>query len=1252
MNDIEGVITEPQTLYTSLASLKEVHLQLFKRYRAEESDAVLEDVEAFLRKGAASGALLDSDQDRSDAQSLLDYWVTVLYRAERIPPDATLAEFDPAMAPELSDSLCPYVGLNPFQEGDKDKFFGRQRLLENMLNDLKEKRLLAVIGPSGSGKSSLVLAGLVPALKNGGLDGSSAWRYFPRLVPGSDPLKSLARVIKPADRDLDEWIEQQAALLRQDPGHLVKVIAKMGEAPAVFVLDQFEEVYTLCCDETTQQSFAENLASLVKTPDCAHRVILTMRTDFEQKIALLPALLPLFQEQGVKVGGADLLISAADLREAIEEPAKRIGLKFEDGVIDQLVKDFLGEAAGLPLLQFTLLRLWQAREHNRITWKAYRSLGSARQALTIAADEFYSGLIPQDQQTARRILLQLARPSAGVEITSNRVNREVLYQGGEARDQLDRVLIKLVDAGLLHLTKGDTPADDQIEVSHEALIRNWGTLVRWLEEERETLRKRFRLTEAAEQWRIHGKETEELLRGSMLEEAQRYEDLNPLEIEFVEASLAEAEAARLRELEADRSRLRADLEAKNARKEAENARKFRYISLGLSVAILMAIVAFFFGWWNLDAAKKATHQASDARDRADGIINFMVYDLRDKLRPVGQLQLMEDVDEQVLDYYDHLNDADQTETERYGKAVALQTRGVIESEAGRVGEALKAHTESLDIARALLKRAPADANNAQLVLAQCEGVAMAKWREADLQAAVALLDEALKAAKQAVPEKDPDPHLIATLAVCRDSFADAIKAQGKFDEALALYRESLEERKNLATREGATEDDKAPLFSSYIDLGDALAEVGDLSGALKYFQDGLAIAKDLKEAKPSDGDRLHNLSQAYDRVGAALQASGKLSEAVDAFTESNSLFKKLTDQDPDNADWQRNYSVTLLRLLDVKEMCEGYPDTENWFATVLRIRINLDTVDETDADVQDDLSEADASMSRHLLAHGDLNGALAYCELALELCSRTANKDSTNLDRQEKLADAHDELGALWRVRGAFERALADCNKSCEIRQKLAGLDPGNIVRQANLATSQEHLADAFKDQGDAVSARPAYERALAIRQALAAKDATNAQWQDDLAVVCRKLGQIFAAEKKFPEASEHFQTSVAILDKLVELAPTNAKWQAHFADAVTASAEAAWEQGDKQRASQLLRMGLKAREHLAALDASNTQRQAEYAHALYITATHIERTEPKSEAEAQQMLNKARDLMRNLEDKAEITREQQQWLAEINRGG
>jgi hypothetical protein len=160
----------------------------------------------------------------------------------------------------------------------------------------------------------------------------------------------------------------------------------------------------------------------------------------------------LFQSTEVRVTP----LSALELREAIAEPANGVGLKFEDSIIDELVRDILGEPAGLPLLQFTLLQLWRSREKNRVTWRAYRALGGAREALKRAADEFYKGLIDQDRQTAKRILLRLVRPSEGLEVTSNRVRREILHTTGEAFDQVDRVLEKLVTAGLVRLTQGET----------------------------------------------------------------------------------------------------------------------------------------------------------------------------------------------------------------------------------------------------------------------------------------------------------------------------------------------------------------------------------------------------------------------------------------------------------------------------------------------------------------------------------------------------------------------------------------------------------------------------------------------------------------------------------------------------------------------------------------------------------------------------------------------------------------------------
>lgn len=600
INNLTNAVVENSTTpYPSLLELKETHTRLRKLCSEAETPSVLDEIETFIQRGSATGAILDNDDDRRLTQSYLDYWVTVLYRAKRIPSDATLAEFDPSLAPQLDDSLCPYKGLNAFQETDRNVFFGRERLVEAMTSALIDKRLLVVVGPSGSGKSSMVLAGLLPALKNGALSGSEHWQYFPPLVPGSNPLRNLAVAITPANKPSADWVTQQIQNLRQDGHHLVKTIQGLGNTPAVIVVDQFEEVFTLCTDDQLRNAFIENIVNLAEASDPKHLVILTLRSDYEPQIMSRPALIPLFERGHARTTP----LASSDLYHAIEEPANRVGLRFEDGVVDALVKDILGEPAGLPLLQFALLRLWKMRDHNRITWLAYKNLGGARRALALTADEFYNGLIKEDQEVVEHILLRLARPSEGFEVTSNRVRRRTLYLAGYAKDRVDRVLNKLVDAGLVRLTYGEIPADDQVEVAHEALVRNWPTLVGWLEDERVTLRKRLRLTAAAEQWLELGNDPGALLAGSLLEEALEYDDLNDLETEFVRASQAavhaaerEKETARQRELELERSK-NLVLQQRNEW-VVKNARRTRWF------ATVFAVVAFFAIFFAAIAARQ------------------------------------------------------------------------------------------------------------------------------------------------------------------------------------------------------------------------------------------------------------------------------------------------------------------------------------------------------------------------------------------------------------------------------------------------------------------------------------------------------------------------------------------------------------------------------------------------------------------------------------------------------------------------
>ncbi|MCX6030642.1 MAG: hypothetical protein NT169_15265 [Chloroflexi bacterium] len=595
---------ETPTRHPSLPALRAAHGELVQRRRATgDTPELLADVRAFIGRGEATGVLLDAEDDRLAAQSLLDFWANTLVRAGEQPPDATLADFDPMLAPELPDTPCPYRGLAAFGEDDREFFFGREELLDKMIGRLRDgDRLLAVVGSSGSGKSSVVLAGLLPRLKGGALPGSEGWRYA-TIVPGSQPLTSLAHAIPPAGEAAAGLDVVAAARLlfaaegfRRDPDLLVSLLDETAAAPLVLVVDQFEELFTLCTDGEARTAFVRQLLGLVAAAGSQHRVILTMRTDFVDNVAGLPDLFPLFRDARVDVEALDI----NELRAAIEGPAARVGLKFEEGISDDLISTILGERAGLPLLQFTLLKLWEERQRNRVTREVYQEVGNPREALERSAEAFYKSLIPEEQETAKRILLRMVRPGEGREVTSNRIRRAEVFRGGEATDRVERVLNRLIgEARLVKLTAGETPADAQVEVAHEALVRNWPRLVGWLEDEREVLRRRRRLTDAAEQWERTGRDASALLRGALLEEALRYGDLNELETAFVQASQAELEATE-REREAARQRELAQARAlaeeqrRRADEQARAARQLRRLLIALGVVFIAALGAAGF----------------------------------------------------------------------------------------------------------------------------------------------------------------------------------------------------------------------------------------------------------------------------------------------------------------------------------------------------------------------------------------------------------------------------------------------------------------------------------------------------------------------------------------------------------------------------------------------------------------------------------------------------------------------------------
>jgi len=552
----------PPPPFDTMLDLRATHRTLLQRQRAGEPlSAISNEVLHFVGRARATGAIIDTDDHRDAVQGLIDYWCTTLYRLDIRIPSTDLEEFDIAAAPTLADHLCPYVGLAAFDEQTADRFFGREQMLREVTQRLADDRFLAVLGPSGSGKSSIVLGGIVPMLKSGAVEGSREWRFLPAIVPGSDPLLNLDTLLPDAPDLLAEFRRDESALLKA-----------LGDGePAVIVVDQLEEIFTLCEDDAARDAFVANLTAVAEAPSPKHRVFVTMRSDYEPRLNRYPRLQKLVEKGMLRATP----LSAAELRESIEKPAERIGLKLDAGLVEEMVNDVLGEPAALPLLQFAMLRLWQDRDHNRITLDAYRRLGNSRVALGRAADALYAQLLPEDQVIMRKILMRMVRPAAGEETTRRRIRVADLEKIGHAPANVMRVLDKLLAARLVRESGCET--DPQVEVAHEALIRNWPQFGNWLEERRAELLHGRRLEALAEEWERYGRESGFLDLAQVTDAEQWMASEEAAELGVHESLVALVKASR-------------ELHEETARRDRRDKRVL------ISAAILVVVVLFGTLW--------------------------------------------------------------------------------------------------------------------------------------------------------------------------------------------------------------------------------------------------------------------------------------------------------------------------------------------------------------------------------------------------------------------------------------------------------------------------------------------------------------------------------------------------------------------------------------------------------------------------------------------------------------------------------
>lgn len=520
-----------------------------------------------------------------------------------------------AVARSLGDSAGldlvpnPYKGLRAFQEGDAGSFFGRGALVDTLVSRMREetanRRFLAVVGPSGSGKSSVVKAGLLPALRRGAVPGSDKW-FVAEMVPGAQPFDELANALLSVAVNPPQNLRE---MLTASTSGLINALKQiLPPDPGIellLVIDQFEEVFTLVSDDGQTEQFLTALYAAVKHPQSRLRLVITLRADFYDRPLLLPNMSDLMRDRTEVV----IPLSVEELRQAVLKPLEPIGMSAEPQLVSEIINEVNEQPGALPLLQYLLSELFEMRTGNALSLDAYRRLGGVRGALAKRADTLYDGFTENERDIIRQIFLRLITLGEGTEDTRRRTPLAEIEALSGNRSLLNGVVERLTKARLLTFDRDPITHTPTLEVTHEALIRRWARLRDWLEDSRSDVRLQRSLASQAAEWVANGREASFLLQGARLDQLERWSEATTV-------ALTRGETDYLQSSIEQRERQVSQEKARQEREEALERRsrtRLRLLAGVLAAAAVGALVLTLFAFTQSQIAQEERTAAVSAR---------------------------------------------------------------------------------------------------------------------------------------------------------------------------------------------------------------------------------------------------------------------------------------------------------------------------------------------------------------------------------------------------------------------------------------------------------------------------------------------------------------------------------------------------------------------------------------------------------------------------------------------------------------
>ena len=506
----------------------------------------------------------------------------------------------------------PYKGLRAFQESDASDFYGRaaltQKLLSRLQEDRADARFLAVIGPSGSGKSSVVKAGVIPAIREGALNESDNF-YIAEMVPSTDALEELETVLLSIAVSPPENMRQRLEASETGLFDILNEILPDDDSNLFLLIDQFEEVFTQTEDNSVRVHFMDSLQYAITHPESRLWTVITIRADFYDKPLLYPKFGELVRERTEVV----LPLSHNELESAIVQPSKSMGIQMEYELIESIIQDVQEEPGALPLLQYALTELFDRRDGLIMTLETYNESGGVLGSLARRAEELYVEMDVKHQESVRQLFLRLVTLGEGTEDTRRRVlwSELAFYDGDD--DPMNDVLEIYTKYRLLTGDNDPQTREPTVEVAHEALIRQWQRLRDWLADNRDNIRVQRQVVAAVNEWHQNDNDNSYLASGMRLDQFEILLDSDDIaltleEKNYIEASIQHREAI-LQEEEERQARERA--------LEERAQRNLRYLVGAMTVGLIIASVLAFTAFNQRQAAISAQQIAVSAQQVAE-----------------------------------------------------------------------------------------------------------------------------------------------------------------------------------------------------------------------------------------------------------------------------------------------------------------------------------------------------------------------------------------------------------------------------------------------------------------------------------------------------------------------------------------------------------------------------------------------------------------------------------------------------------